>query len=90
LLRRTKEKMETVKRITSHVLRHSFATEGDELLAEARRDFRRRRDAVAPLLGHKDVKTTEIYTHTVKFSNGKGVISPLDELEAKENLMEGV
>lgn len=35
---------------------------------------------VQDLLGHEDVKTTEIYAHAVKLGNEKGVRSPLDGL----------
>ena len=57
------------KRVTPHVLRHSFATH----VLESGTDIRTLQD----LLGHKNVTTTQIYTHVMK-KPGLGVRSPLD------------
>jgi len=58
------------KRVSAHTFRHSFAS---HLLA-ANVDLR----TIQELLGHSDIKTTMIYTHTVQSRMKKEMISPLD------------
>lgn len=60
-----------VKRVGCHTMRHSYATH----LLEHGTNIR----VVQELMGHKDVKTTEIYTHVME-KDLEGVQSPLDLL----------
>ena len=70
-LRKAARDAGVIKRLTTPVLRHSFATH----LIEDGYDIR----TIQELLGHKDVTTTMIYTHVVN-RGGRGVKSPLDRL----------
>jgi len=63
--------MDLNKRVTAHTLRNSFATH----LLDSGTDIR----TIQELMGHKDVKTTMIYTHVLK-KDLRSVTSPLDQL----------
>lgn len=73
VMRNAVEKAGLQKKASVHTLRHSFATH----LLENGTDIR----YIQQLLGHRNIKTTMVYTHITPEATKK-IISPLDRMQA--------
>ncbi|MFA7164250.1 MAG: tyrosine-type recombinase/integrase [Desulfoplanes sp.] len=69
-IRTAVKKARLSKRASAHTFRHSFASH----LLQADYDI----PIVQKMLGHRDVRTTNVYTHTLKSTTKKDRKSPLD------------
>jgi site-specific recombinase XerD len=69
-IKRAVNKVKLCKRATAHTFRHSYASH----LLQENYDIR----TIQELMGHSDIRTTMIYTHTVKSKTIKEARSPLD------------
>ncbi len=70
VIKRAVKKSKLIKRALAHTFRHSFASH----LLQASYDIR----TIQTLLGHSDVRTTMIYTRSLKSRTLKALKSPLD------------
>ena len=70
-VKRAVEETDITKSASCHTLRHSFATH----LLEQGTDIR----TVQELLGHQDLRSTQVYTHVLQDGHA-GTLSPLDTL----------